>query len=446
MSPLRELWLRLQASLWFVPTLVVAGCIVLAVLLVESHGWVDADLAARWPRLFGAGTDGARSMLSAIATSMVTVAGVVFSMTLVALSLASSQYSPRVLRNFMSDRPTQLVLGVFVGIFAYCLVVLRTVRSDDDGPAFLPSLAVLGGVVLALFGVAMLIYFIHHVATAIQVSSILERIAGDTLQAIDRLFPQVLGKELPAEEAWQGRLPQHWCEVTAPATGYLVGVDDAGLLDFAVKRQRVVQLAHCIGDFVIQDRPLVRVSGTEPLDAAEARALCRLFSLQPQRTVHQDAPYGVQQIVDVALKALSPGINDPTTAVMCIDHLCALLVRLVGRHVPSPYRSDEQGLRVVARGPDFEALTALALDAIAEHARGDVEVFARLLHTLETLAACTAEPARRQALLRRLVLITDAVARSVESPQRREDLLARACTLAAQLDAANTAGARWAAG
>lgn len=442
MSPLRALWLRLQGSLWFVPTLVVAGCMTLAVLLVESHGWFKVDLAARWPRLFGVGTDGARSMLSAIATSMITVAGVVFSMTLVALSLASSQYSPRVLRNFMSDRPTQFVLGVFIGIFAYCLVVLRTVRGADDGPGFLPSLAVMGGVVLALFGVAMLIYFIHHVATSIQVSSILQRIASDTVQAIDRLFPQALGEEMPPGEGGLEPPPQRWCEVAAPATGYLVAVDDAGLLEFAAKRRRVVRLVHCVGDFVIQGRPLAQLSGAEPPGAAEARALCRLFSLQPQRTVHQDAPYGVQQIVDVALKALSPGINDPTTAVMCIDHLCALLTRLMGRHMPSPYRSDEHGLRVVARGPDFEALASLALDAITAHARGDAEVLARLLCSLETLAACTAVPSRQQVLQRRLALVTDAVTRTVESPLRRQALLARARTLALRLAVIDAAAAR----
>ncbi|NML18166.1 DUF2254 domain-containing protein [Azohydromonas caseinilytica] len=433
MSPIRGLWLRLQASLWFVPTLVVAGCMALAVLLVESHGWVEADLAARWPRLFGAGTDGARSMLSAIATSMITVAGVVFSVTIVALSLASSQYSPRVLRNFMSDRPTQLVLGMFVGIFAYCLVVLRTVRSDDDGPGFLPSLAVMGGVVLALFGVAMLIYFIHHVATSIQVSSILQRIARDTGEAIDRLFPEALGRGLPADESCLDELPTRWHDVPAPATGYLVGVDDDGLLTLASRLGRVVQLAHCIGDFVIEGQPLVRVSGGYPLDGPEARALCGLFAVQPQRTVHQDAAYGLQQIVDVALKALSPGINDPATALMCIDHLGALLLRLGGRRIPSPCRSDGGGLRVVARGPGFEDLAALALDPIAEHARGETAVLGKLLHTLSMLGAGLRDPRQLHALRRRLALLCEAIAHGVDTPARREPLLERARMLGLRL-------------
>lgn len=258
LSWLRALWQLLHGRLWFVPAVVVSACIALALLLIEAHGWGDVNLAQRWPRLFGAGSDGARSMLTAIATSMATVAGVVFSVTIVALSLASTQYSPRVLGNFMNDRPTQFVPGVFVGVFAYCLVVLRTVRGHDSGEAFLPSYAVLGGVVLALFGVAMLIYFIHHVAASIQASSIVERIANDTADAIDALFPQPIGAAVaePPPRADE-RFEPRWV-LTARRTGYLVGVDDDGLLEFAVQHDCEVHLARRIGDFVIEGQPLAR--------------------------------------------------------------------------------------------------------------------------------------------------------------------------------------------
>lgn len=437
MNRIRNLWLGLQASLWFVPTVVVLGCIVLALILIDLHTRVDVELAREWPRLFGAGSDGARSMLSAIATSMITVAGVVFSVTIVALSLASSQYSPRVLRNFMSDRPTQVVLGVFVGIFAYCLVVLRTIRSsDDDGGRFLPSFAVLGGVVLALFGVAMLIYFIHHVASSIQASAILERIARDTSEAIDRLFPQRIGKPLAPVAECITELPQSWHAVAARESGYLVGVSDTGLLAFAAEHERVVRLAHCIGEFVIAGRSIAFVSGNAPLAEADAHALVRLFSVDRQRTVHQDAPYGVQQIVDVAVKALSPGINDPTTAMMCIDRLCALLVRLAGRHIPGPFRRDGQVLRVVAMGPDFESMAALALDPIVEHADGNAAVFVRLLEALEALRCSTDDPQCLQSLQRRAALIESAIARSRLLPAHRAALLEQAGMLSRRLSAA----------
>ena len=174
MSRLRVLWQNVNASLWFVPTLMVAGAIGLAFGLVV----VDTHIAHTWlpdyPLLFGAGTDGARGMLTAIAGSMVTVAALIFSLTLSTLAQVSSQYTSRVLRNFMRDRANQLVLGFFVSIFAYCLIVLRTIRGSDEG-GFIPSLAVFMGLVLALASIGVLIFFIHHMATAIQASTIIRQ-------------------------------------------------------------------------------------------------------------------------------------------------------------------------------------------------------------------------------------------------------------------------------
>lgn len=188
-SDLHLLAERLKASFWFVPALVVVVSMALGMVLVAVDSRQGMDLGGWSPRLFGAGADGSRAMLSAIATSMITVAGVVFSITMVTLSLTSTQYSPRVLRNFMRDRPTQVVLGIFVGIFAYCLVVLRTIRGGDEG-AFIPSLSVLGGMAYALVGIGTLIFFIHHVAMSIQAASIVQRIASDTESALDQVFPR----------------------------------------------------------------------------------------------------------------------------------------------------------------------------------------------------------------------------------------------------------------
>lgn len=218
MQALRTLWLALKDSLWFVPALMVCSAVAAAVVLIELQTVPDTDLAQRWPRLLGAGAEGARGMLSAIATSMITVAGVVFSITIVALSMAARQYSPRVLRNFVADRPTQVVLGAFVAVFAYCLVVLRTIRGPDEG-AFVPSFAVLGGVVLAFCAVGLLIYFIHHLALEIQMSSIVSRIGHDTRRTIDRLFPCQLGAASDAQRAPADAVPDRWTVVPAPRTG-----------------------------------------------------------------------------------------------------------------------------------------------------------------------------------------------------------------------------------
>ncbi|MGV3570633.1 MAG: DUF2254 domain-containing protein [Ramlibacter sp.] len=400
MNGTARLWSGLRASFWFTPALIVLASMVAAVSLVEVDAWQSADLADWSPRLFGAGADGSRAMLSAIATSMITVAGVVFSITIVALSLTSTQYSPRVLRNFMSDGPTQVVLGVFLGIFTYCMVVLRTIRGGDEG-VFIPSLAVLGGMAYAFLGIAVLIFFIHHVARSIQASSILLRIAEETAAAIDHLFPQELGAPR-ADRAGPVTLPARWQPVGAGDSGYVLSVDDDTLLAIARETGRVLRIALPVGAFVAEGRPVAAVAGPGPLDDRLARRVRACVAVGSQRTVEQDAGFGLQQLVDVALRALSPGVNDPTTACMCIDRLGALLARLARRDMPDPLRFDDGGLRVIAPAPEFGRLVGDALDPLLQHSRGDVQVLGSLLDAIETVAASTEAPQRRGTLLRRL--------------------------------------------
>lgn len=341
MNTLRGLWSDVRSSLWFLPTLIVLGAILLALALVEIDTILERDQLQGWPRLFGLGAKGSRGMLEVIASSMITVAGVVFSITIVALSLASNQYSSRVLRNFMNDRTNQTVLGIFVGIFAYCLVVLRTIRGGDEG-AFVPSLAVLAALALALVGSGYLIFFIHPIAASIQASQILAAIREETQRAIDSLFPQDLGEE--NEEA-PSSIPQperdSWFPLLARKTGYIQeGIADS-LLAFARDYHAVLRMERGIGEFVIEGAPLGSLSRAREDSEAASRRLHDCFILNRQRTIDQDVGFGLRQLVDVALKALSPSSNDTTTAVMCVKHLTALLVCLGTRRIESPYRFEE---------------------------------------------------------------------------------------------------------
>lgn len=402
MNRLLSLWLALRSGLWFVPTLMVLASIGLALALIEVQPLLQQDLSASWPRLFGAGAEGARGMLSAIATSMVTVAGVVFSVTIVALAQASSQYSPRVLRNFMSDRPTQVVLGAFVAVFTYCLIVLRTIRGAEEG-SFVPSLAVLGGVVMAFVGIALLIYFIHHVATAIQVSFIVSRIARDTRDAIDRLFPSEVG-----EPAGEGAAPplderdEGGASIPVPRTGYVLAVDADRLLALAVRHDLVLRVRPRVGDFVIEGEPLLDAAPLQRLQRPAADTLQRCVVIADERDVHQDAAYGLQQLVDIALKALSASVNDPTTAVGCIDHLGALLLRAAQRGEPRPWRHHDGRLRLVAHGASYAELVVLGLSPLTHHAGGHASVHERLLDQLERLVGAVGDPWRRLVLVQRL--------------------------------------------
>ena len=386
MSRLRAFWWRVRGSLWFMPTLLVFAAALLAFALVELSAMHDLDLQERWPRLFGVGAEGSRSLLSAIATSMLTVAGTVFSITLAVLSLAASQYSPRVVRAFMGDRPTQVVLGVFVAVFAYCLVVLRTIRGGDG--EFVPSLSVLGAIVLAFIAVALLVFFIHHLAASIEASAILTRVTAGTHRAVEELFPEALGEE--ADEAPQdaGALGiRAWKPVPADTSGYIVSLDSDALLAFAREHGRVVRMALAIGDFAVKEQPLAWLEGSDAVGEKACADLNACYSFDRQRTIEQDAAFGVQQLVDVGLKALSPGINDQSTAVLCIDRLSEVLVRVAARRVENPYRRDEGGLRVIAIGPTFEDLVALAFADLLEAGAGKPAIMHRLLRSLERIGA-----------------------------------------------------------
>ncbi|MEJ7931918.1 DUF2254 domain-containing protein [Ramlibacter sp. AN1015] len=395
---LRALWSQMQSSFWFVPALIVAGSLLVAVGLIYLEGdWTDG--LAEWsPRLFGASADGSREMLGAIAASMITVAGVVFSITIVTLSLTSTQYSPRVLRNFMRDRPTQVVLGVFVGIFAYCLVVMRTVRGEDS-IAFVPSLAVLGGLLYALVGIALLIYYIHHVAQSIQAPAIMRRLASDTARAIDELFPSGVGQSPEAVGA-DRRIPSEWVTVRAEHSGYLTQLSGESLMDYAREESRVVWLCHQVGDFVSEGAPLVAISGHRPIKEDEADRLRKCVMLGTMRTVDQDVRFGLSQLVDVAVRALSPGMNDVATACMCVDRLGSLMARLASRFMPSPLRFEEDELRVIAPAPGFDDLLLLAFEPIVRHSRGERHVLERVMDALGTIGGATSDPQRRAALMR----------------------------------------------
>ncbi|MCE3269783.1 MAG: hypothetical protein K0S57_180 [Ramlibacter sp.] len=389
-------WLRLSSSFWFVPSVIVLAAMGLAVALIELSAWQSTDLSKWSPRLFGAGADGSRAMLSAIATSMATVAGVVFSITMVTLSLSSTQYSPRVLRNFMRDRPTQAVLGVFVGIFAYCLVVLRTIRGGDEG-GFIPSLAVLGGLGLAFAGIGVLIFFIHHVAVSIQASTILHNIGQDTAEAIDRLFPEELGAPAPPDVG-EVELPGRWHPVAASRNGYVASIDTDALLMAACESDRVIRLRVSAGAYLSEGDVLLEVGGEEPPSGAVCSRLRGCIDMARQRTVEQDPGYGLQQLVDVALRALSPGINDPTTATMCVDQIGSLLARLARRRLPDPHRFQDGRLRVIAPAPDFRVMCELALLPVVRHARLDLQVIGRVLDAVEAIAAAACTGDRRRGL------------------------------------------------
>ena len=430
MIQLRLLWENLRASLWFVPTLIVTGAVVLAAWLIEIDIGLDvAQLPTPWPHILAAGVDGARGMLVAIASSMITVAGTTFSITIVVLALASSQYTSRILRNFMRDRANQAVLGVFVGVFAYCLVVLRAIRGGDEG-VFVPVLAVLVAVVLAFIAIGFFVFFIHHISASIQAANIIDSITHETLAVIARLFPVADDSQEPIA-APVVEQPSPWTPLPAPKTGYIQAMDSKALLKLAEEHGLLIRLEKAIGDFIIEGYTLASIAAAAPIEPALTRELCAAYSIERQRTLHQDAAFGIRQIVDVALKALSPGINDTTTAINCVDFLGAILASLATRRIAACNDGNER--LIVACGPTFASLLAESCDQIRQNAANNPAVLVRMLHSLGAIGERTPTLARRHVLRQQVELIVETAERGIPSAHDRLRVLSGAQQILSQL-------------
>lgn len=368
----------------------------LAVALAFSTVELDKAVADDWLQRLGwsysGGAEGAGLLLGTVAGSMIAIAGTVFSMTLVALSLASSQLGPRLLRNFMRDTANQVALGTFVATFVYCLLVLRTIRRADEG-AFVPHLSVSIGVLLAMVSIGVLIYFIHHVSVSIQADEVVARVGRELDDGIDILFPGHLGRsgsdassapgeaELPAAFAREAR------PVGALEDGYLQLIDADALMDLACEEDLQLRLERRPGHYLVKGRAMVMVWPGDRVTEGLVDRMNGAFVLGDRRTAVQDIEFSFHQLVEIALRALSPGINDPFTAIACVDRLGSALCRLARREMPSPHRFDDHGrLRLVAPGPSFEGMVDTAFNQIRQSARSNPAVAIRMLDAIAQIA------------------------------------------------------------
>jgi len=302
--------------------------------------------------------------------------------------------------------------------------VLRTIHGGEA--EFVPSLAVFFAFVLAIGGVGVLIFFIHHIASSIQVSSIIASIAHETIAAIERLFPEKPGhgpeEDEGQDQALQSLDKRTWYAVPAAVSGYIQSVDNDALLVLARDSKTIVRMERGIGEFVVQNTALASLALTYPPDQAMIAALSRAYSITHLRTVEQDLAFGIRQIVDIALKALSPGVNDTSTAVMCVDYLTAILARLTVRQFPPLRRHDGETLRVVAIVPSFEGLLAEAFDQIRASAEANVAILARMLGALNTVGSLTTRPSHLRALDEQVQWIAELADRTIEATHDRARL------------------------
>jgi uncharacterized membrane protein len=428
MTRLRASWEYLRGTYWAVPSAMAVAAVGLSVAMIQLDEAATAGMLDRLSWVYTGGPEGARAVLSTIAASMITVAGVTFSITIVALTLASQQFGPRLLRNFLRDPGNQVVLGTFVSTFIYCLLVLRTVRGSDD-EEFVPHLAVTVGVVLAMLSLGVLIFFIHHVATSIQASRIIANVAEDLEGAINRLFPETIGDDSATAEPG-GASPgesdasdEGQREVRATTAGYVQAIDAQGLMAVARERDVVVRVRARPGLFVRKGHVLLTIGPTPTHGDRDDRPFQELFIIGSDRTGAQDVTFFIDQLVELAVRALSPGINDPGTARLCIDRLEQALCHLGGRRIPSPARHDEDGrVRVFACPLTFSGMVESAFNEIARYGRSSVSVTCRLLDAVRSVGSCVQREADRQALLRQAAAIAGEVRESSFSEGDREQI------------------------
>jgi uncharacterized membrane protein len=426
---IQSLWYRLRANFWFIPALMAVAAILLAFTATAfDNAFLDHDHIAPW-LLYSGGPDGARTVLSVIAGSMMTVAGVVFSITIVVLSLASSQFGPRLIRNFMEVRANQMVLGTFVATFIYCILVLHNADAAKDGHSN-PSLSVTAGVILSLVSLGLLIYFIHNISESIQAENIIARVRRDLEEATDRIFPEELGQgngryETPIHRDYDipTTCDSEACPVPAAQSGYLQAVDNEALMRMAVESDLLVHLGHRPGDFITQGGALVTVWPGEKIDERLEKKFNTIFIVGSKRNLEQDLEFAISQLVEIAVRALSPGINDPITAITCIDWLGATLCQLANRKMPVSHRYDDQKrLRVICKPFTFEGMLDAAFDLIRQNAYTVPAVSIRMLETIATVLAQTRHTPYRDALLRHASMVLHGCNANLTANDDRRDL------------------------
>lgn len=412
-----------RTKLWPLPALAVVVAVGLGITLPLLDEALSDDLPPALANfLIGGGADAARSILQATAGSLITVTSLTFSLTVVTLQLASSQFSPRLLRMFTADRTVHATLGLFLGTFAYALTVLRTVRTGDDGGGeFVPHISVTFAFVLAIASVLGLVFFLAHLAREIRVETMMKRVHRDTDSALRRVFPERNGlSPAPVEPTDNPVL------IRSRGSGFMVGIDGKRLLEIAEEHGVVILIEREPGASVTAGVPFARawpLSAETPDAGRLSDSLANAITLDYERTVVEDVSFGFRQLTDVASKALSPGINDPTTAVLVLGHSAALLCVLTQRDVGPQCIRDKTGrIRVILHQLNFAEFLDLAIAQPRLYGMSDPTVMERILRLLQEVGWCATQASQRSALQDQLRSTVQAMDSQEYAPGTREQL------------------------
>lgn len=432
-TTVRHLWERLSSSYWLVPSVMVALGIALAFRVLRFDRDWNPGAPALDP-LYSGSAEGARALLTVIAGSVITVAGVAFSITIATLTQASRQFGPRLLRNFMSDRGNQVVLGTFTATYVYCLLVVRAVRGLDS-ESFVPHTAVSVGVLLALASIALLIYFIHHISNGLQAPVVTSRTARELDRAVRSTFPAA-GAGDGGAAVFEAR-PRDARPILAPRSGFLQSLDSGRLLAVARDANLRVEMTVRSGHFVVRHHVVAWAWPAGACSREHGAALCKALFIGNHPTAEQDVEYFVQQLVEIAARGLSSQ-NDPFAAMLCVDWLGAALCEAARRDDPRAVLRDEAGTaRVKLDVWSFGGLLDAACDPLRQNARSSVPVMIRLLERLADVALAARNETQRAALRRQLDAIAEALPGMTTAVTDRLDLEQRHRRAARRLERAS---------
>src|SRR5271170_6240635 len=424
-------WRReaLRTNLWLIPVLETIAVVVLFVV-TYSVDRAAYDGLVRLPSWVLSGTsDVARVLLATIAAAIITVVGIVFSITIVALTLASTQFGPRMLRNFVRDPGTQIALGTFVASFCYAMIALVSVGGGPHGD-FVPHLSITVTLTFTLFDVAVLIYFLNHIASMIQLPVVISNIATTLVNEVTTMEERansfgVGAARGPSCEELLVKLADSGAPIRTPRSGYLQVIRHDWLLKIATKADAVIQLPYRPGHFVVAGQVIARVWPPEAADAVAVRlALGHITGAY--RTLPQDISFGFDQLVEIGLRALSPAVNDTFTGMTCVDWIGDGLCRISTSWRPHRIRRDAEGnIRVIAFQPDFERLVERAFDTIRQAAVGMPAIMIRQLEALAKIMEQTPNRARQTPLIRQAEAIQRSSLATVADPSDRDDVTER---------------------
>lgn len=422
-------WSELKSTFWFIPVIIILSSILLATGLIYLDGRMNFSQDGLSRLFLVYSSNSARSILSTISGAMMGVAGTVFSITLVALTLASSQFGPRLIKNFMYVRLNQVVLGAYVSTYLYCLLVLNVVRDGNDY-TFIPSLSILVAIIAAVANIILLIIFIHSIAISIQADEVISDISDFISKQVESLFPEKMGEEIESEvtidlsattSAYQKRVP-----IYSPKSGYLQYIDNEALIDLITKNDSLLELNFRPGKHLVKGVEIGLLYTDHNWKKDELENIFTQFIIGKTKTSQQDLEFSIHQLVEIASRALSPGINDPYTAIACIDSLTVTMSNLAQARFPSKYRFDDEGsLRIIADTLDFEGVLDAAFNQIRQFSGGSSAVIIRLMEALTTIYGFTKNERQKKMVIKHAEMTLNIGKQTIQEENDLQDLTKR---------------------